>query len=50
MRITVQDNLGIEQDTISKLTRAKRAGGMAQAVDFLPSKWEVMSSKPSTQK
>jgi hypothetical protein len=29
----VQASLGKKQDPISKITRAKRAGGMAQGVD-----------------
>jgi hypothetical protein len=35
----VQANLGIKEDPLSKITRAKRAGGMmAQVVESLPSK------------
>jgi hypothetical protein len=33
IRITVQSGLGKKQDPISKITRAKRAGGMAQEVE-----------------
>jgi hypothetical protein len=40
----VQDR--INQDTISKITGAKRAGGVAQVVECLPSKWEALSSNP----
>jgi hypothetical protein len=36
--ITVQASLDKKQYSISKITRAKRAGGMAQVVDYLPSK------------
>jgi hypothetical protein len=37
-------------DPISKITRAKRAGGVAQAVEPLPSKHEALNSSPSTTK
>jgi hypothetical protein len=33
-----------------KITRAKRAGGMAQAVEYLSFKTEALSSNPSTTK
>jgi hypothetical protein len=36
------------QDTTSKITRAKRARGMAQAVECLPSKHKDLSSSPRT--
>jgi hypothetical protein len=36
------------QDPISKITRAKKAGGMAQAGECLPSKCESPSSNTST--
>jgi hypothetical protein len=32
------------QDTILKITKAKRTGGMAQVVDHLPSRCKVLSS------
>jgi hypothetical protein len=32
-RMTVQASLGKRQDLISKITRAKRTGGMAQEVE-----------------
>jgi hypothetical protein len=35
---------------ISKITRARRAGGVTQAVARLPSKCEALSSNPSTAK
>jgi hypothetical protein len=35
---------------LSKITRAKRAGGMAQAVEHLPSKCDTLSSNPRTTK
>jgi hypothetical protein len=42
-----QDSLGKKQDPISKITRAKMAGGIAQAVEYLPSKWKVLNLNPS---
>jgi hypothetical protein len=36
----VLDILGKKQDPISKITRAKRSGGMAQVVEGLPSKYK----------
>jgi hypothetical protein len=41
----VQSNLGAEQDPISKITRAKRPGGVAQVVAHLLSKHNDLSSK-----
>jgi hypothetical protein len=38
------------QEPSSKLTRAKRARGMDQVVEHLPSKHEALSSNPSTIK
>jgi hypothetical protein len=35
---------------MSKITKAKRARGMAQVVKCLPSKHEVLSSNPGTTK
>jgi hypothetical protein len=46
----VQVSLGKKQDPISKITRAKKAGGVAQAVEHLPSKCKTLSSKPSIAK
>jgi hypothetical protein len=37
-------------DPISKITRAKRVGGIAQAVECLPSKHKALSSNPMPQK
>jgi hypothetical protein len=37
-----------KQDPILKITRAKRAGGVAQVVEYLPTKCESLISKPST--
>jgi hypothetical protein len=46
----VQASLGKKQDPISKITRAKRAGGMAQGVEHTSQKHEALSFKPSTAK
>jgi hypothetical protein len=41
----------VKKDTISKRPSAKRAGGMTQVVEWLPSKPEALSStKPQHQK
>jgi hypothetical protein len=40
----VQVDLGKKQDSISKITRAKRAEDMAQVVDHLPMKHETLNS------
>jgi hypothetical protein len=41
--MTVQEGLGKKQDPISKITKAKGAGGMAQAVECLPYKHKALS-------
>jgi hypothetical protein len=46
-KITVQVSLGKRWDSISKITRGKRAGGVAQAGEHLPSKHEAPSSNPN---
>jgi hypothetical protein len=46
-KIMVHSSLGKKQDSISKIPRVKRAGVMAQAVEHLPSKCDVLSSSPS---
>jgi hypothetical protein len=46
----VQISLGKNQDSISKITRVKRAGGAAYVVECLPSKREALSSNSSTAK
>jgi hypothetical protein len=48
--IVVQASLGKKQDPSSKITKAKRAGGIAQAVERLSNKCEVLSSNPSITK
>jgi hypothetical protein len=40
--------LGKKQDPISKISRAKNAGGVTQAVEHLPSKCKVLSSYLNT--
>jgi hypothetical protein len=41
---------GRKQDPLSKITRAKRPGGVAQAVKYLPCKHEVLRTNSSTTK
>jgi hypothetical protein len=41
-------SLGKMQDLISKITREKRAGGVAQMGEQLSSKCETVSSNPSS--
>jgi hypothetical protein len=36
------------QDLIPKITKAKRAGGVAQVVAHLPTNLEALSSNPTT--
>jgi hypothetical protein len=42
--------MGRKQNPISKITRAKRIGGMAQAVEYVPSKHKALSSNPNKPK
>jgi hypothetical protein len=44
----VPASLGKKEDLNSKIIKAKRAGGMAQAVENLSSKCKALSSNPST--
>jgi hypothetical protein len=44
----VQASLGIKGDPISKITTAKKDGGMGQAVEHLLYKQEALSSNTST--
>jgi hypothetical protein len=46
----VQASLEKKQDPISKITRSKRVGGVAQIVGCQPSKSEALSSNPRTTK
>jgi hypothetical protein len=41
---------GQKQDPIWKITKVKRARGVAQVVEYLPSKFEALSSNPNTAK
>jgi hypothetical protein len=45
----IQVGLGLKQDAISKITKAK-SWGVAQVVEHLPSKCKALSSSPSTEK
>jgi hypothetical protein len=47
-KTVVQASLGRNQDPISKITRMKGAGGMAQVVESLPSKSKALSFNPSS--
>jgi hypothetical protein len=49
-RISVQAGLGKNEDPVSKITRAKKAGCMAHIVEHLPSKCKTLSSNHSTTK
>jgi hypothetical protein len=46
-RVLVQVSLGKKQDLISKIMRARRAGGTAQVVECLHSKYKALCSNPS---
>jgi hypothetical protein len=46
----IQNSLDKKQDPISKISREKRAAGMAQATEGLPSKCKALSSNLSTRK
>jgi hypothetical protein len=45
-----QASLVRKQDTISKITRAKRTGGLSQMVEHLVGKCKVLSLNPSIAK
>jgi hypothetical protein len=47
-RTAGQEAWGITPDLIQKITKAKRAGDLAQALEHLPSKCQTLSSNPST--
>jgi hypothetical protein len=49
-RIADQAVLGTEQNSISKITKAKRAEAVTQGVECLPSKHETLNSNPSITK
>jgi hypothetical protein len=38
------------QDPIQRITNTRRAGGMSQAVDYMPSKHKALSLNPVPQK
>jgi hypothetical protein len=42
--------MDLGQDPITKVTRVKRAGGVAQAVEHFPSKHKALSTNPSNTK
>jgi hypothetical protein len=44
--MVVQAGQGKKQDPVSKITRAKRARGVAQTVEDLPSKCKALKFKP----
>jgi hypothetical protein len=46
----VQISQGINTRPISKITNAKRVGGVTQLVELLPCKCKVLHPKPSTGK
>jgi hypothetical protein len=47
-RIIVQAHPGKKRDPISKVTTAKQAGSMTQALKYMSSKCKALSSNPST--
>jgi hypothetical protein len=49
-RTVVRPGLHIKQDSISKITKTKRAEGMAQVIKCLYSKRKALSSTPSSAK
>jgi hypothetical protein len=49
-QIMVQASQGKKQDPISKITRAKRVGGMVQVGECLPSTMETLSQTSVVQK
>jgi hypothetical protein len=48
--MAVQAGLSKKQDPISKITREKRAGGLAQMANCLPSKHKALNSNPNMTK
>jgi hypothetical protein len=49
-RITVQASSGIKARHYAKITKVKRAGGVAQMMEHLLSKHKALSSTPVSQK
>jgi hypothetical protein len=46
----VQEGPGIKGDPISKITKAKKAGRVAQVVECLPCKCKALSSNTRTKR
>jgi hypothetical protein len=46
----VQAGLGVKQDPISKITKTKKAGGVAHEVEACLARVKALSSNPSTTK
>jgi hypothetical protein len=44
----IQVSLGIKRDLISKIASGIKAGGVAQALEHLSTKQEILSSNPYT--
>jgi hypothetical protein len=49
-KMAVQAHLDIKRDRTSKITKAKRASGVAQVIEHLHSKHKALNSTPSTTK
>jgi hypothetical protein len=49
-RIMVHAGLDKKQEPITKITRGKRAGDVAQAIEYMPSRGEALSLKFSIAK
>jgi hypothetical protein len=47
-KMTIKVCLGIKRDPLSKINKAKRAGGVAQVVEHLPHNCEALNSNPNT--
>jgi hypothetical protein len=47
-KIMVQAVLSIKRDPVSKITNIKRADGMVQVVEYLPTKCKALSSTTPT--
>jgi hypothetical protein len=47
-RSMVQAGLVVKHKPISKITNTKRTGGVAQAVEQVPGKWEALRLNTST--
>jgi hypothetical protein len=49
-RIKVQGDPGIKVIPVSTITTVRRAGGLAQVLEYLPSKCKALSSIPSMER